>query len=211
MNYKKIEVFVLLISILLIPKVASQNRLEPYNESIFDSSPDRFDYYSEIRKTLFEKVHEEYTPLARYIVIPSFQPEYALSFDIDFPKHYLTLIRAKQKISIKLEDKNAKIETIKIKKEIDSTDIKLIVSLIKESINKSEISKRYGYDGTNYFFSNSEKTAKIWSPKENTQTRYLIEVMDEIIQLIESEEKTIKFSPQLIEKIKKLNLEKIEY
>ena len=93
--------FLLLISIVLISTVTAQNRLEPFNESVFDSYNDSFNYYSEIRKTLFEDVHEEYIPLARYIVTPSFHPEYVLSFDVDFSKYYLTLTRAKNRVSKK--------------------------------------------------------------------------------------------------------------
>lgn len=91
------------------------------------------------------------------------------------------------------------------KKEIDSTDIKLIVKLINYSINKSKTSNHYGYDGTSYYFSNSEKTATIWSPKKDTYTYYLIELMNEIVELVNSDEKTIKFSPTMIKKIKQLS------
>lgn len=59
--------------------INAQNRLEPVNESIFDSNNERFKYHSEIRKTLFEDINPEYFPLARYIVTPSFKPEYALT------------------------------------------------------------------------------------------------------------------------------------
>lgn len=104
-----------------------------------------------------------------------------------------------------MDELNKKGEVYLIKKEIDSTDSKLAVLLINNFIKKSKYQNRYGFDGTNYYFSNSEKTATIWSPETKSKTYNLIEIMNEIIKLIESEEKTIKFSPELTERIKKLN------
>lgn len=96
--------------------INAQNRLEPYSESVFDSYNDRFKYYSEVRKSLFENIHDEYIPLARYIVLPSFKKEYVLSFDCDFPKYYLTLTKANRSIWSYLDEPNTKIEVLKIKK-----------------------------------------------------------------------------------------------
>ena len=206
MNFKKLPLFVLFMCSVITSSVKAQNRLEPYTTSIFDSYDEHYHYLSSIRKILFEDVHPEYTPFARYIVVPSFKCEYVLSFDYhELPKYHLTLTKPKQSIWYTRNESNLNIEIIKIQKEIDSSDMKLIVALIEKSIKQSKVTNHSGYDGTNYFFTNSQQTAKIWSPKTNTKTYHLIEIMNEIIKLVESEEKTIKFSPELVKRIKKLN------
>lgn len=205
MDFKKIKSFVLLMCIILTSSIYGQDRLEPYNTSIYNYSNSTINYHTTFLKVLFEDIHPDYYPLARYIVTPAFHSEYVLTFDdYDLPKYHLTLTKPDRKISVALKEENPKIETIKIKKEIDSSDMKLIVSLIDKSISKSRLSNHSGYDGTNYFFTNLEKTATIWSPNSDSKTYKLIEIMNEIIKLVKSEEKTIKFSPELVKRIKKL-------
>lgn len=207
MVFKKIELsLAVLMFFVLTSSSNAQNRLEPFTQSIFDIPNDCEGYYPTLKKLLFENIHPEYSPYARYIVTPAFHAEYVLTFDFyDTPKYHLTLTKPSRKISFLMDDKNAKIEIIKIQKEIDSSDMKMIIALIDKSINKSKISNHVGNDGTNYFFSNTTRTAMIWSPKRDTKTYYLIELMDDIIKLVESEEKAIKFSPELVKRIKKLS------
>ena len=184
----------------------AQDRLEPYEQTIFDDVNERFKYFSEVRKKLFDNVHEEYKPLARFIVIPSFKAEYALTFDIDYKKRFLTYTTVKNySIWDTMGELNKEAETFKIIKEIDSIDSNLTVTIINNFIKKVKYQNYYGYDGTRYYFSNSEKTATIWSPKSNSRTYQLIKIMNEIIELVKSDEKIIKFSPKLIQKIKNLN------
>jgi len=206
MNFKKVKTIFLVSLVLFIFKVDAQNKLEPLNQSVFDDNNERFNYFSNVRKALFEDIHPEYVPLARYIVMPSFKPEYVLTFDGGYKEYNLIYTSVKKhNIWDIMDEPDKKSEVYKIKKEIDSTDSKLVVSLINNFIKKSKFQNRYGYDGTNYFFSNSEQTATIWSPKTKSKTYYLIEIMNEIIELVKSDEEKIKFSPELVKRIKKLN------
>ena len=207
MSFKKINLITIL-SLLFISSINAQDRLEPFNESVFNGIDGRFRYFSEIRNVLFDKVHEEYEPFARYIVCPSFHPEYTLSFDIDYKTYYLTYVTVKKHtIWSTINHPEERGETYLIKKEIDSTDSKLIIALINVSIRNCRKPKKEhaGFDGTNYYFSNNEKTATIWSPRRETHTRKLIDIMEEIIELVKNDNiNKIKFSDDLTERIKKL-------
>lgn len=206
MDFKKIKSFVLLICVILTSAIYAQDRLEPYNQSIFDDNNERFQYYSKIRNNLFENIHDDYTPHVRYIVAPSFKPEYVLTFDEVYKEYVLTYTSVrKYTIWDTMDEPDKKCEVYKIKKEIDSIDSKLVVSLINSFIKKSKYQNRYGFDGTEYYFSNSEKTASIWSPETESKTYKLIEIMNEIIELVKSDIEKIKFSPELVARIKKLN------
>ena len=157
MDFRKIKSFVLLMCVIVTSSIHAQDRLEPYNQSIFDGYNERFQYYSKIRNNLFEKIHDDYTPLARYIVTPSFKPEYVLTFDEEYKEYDLTYTSVRNyTIWDTMDEPDKKSEVYKIKKRIDSSNSKLVVLLINNFIKNSKYQNpRYGNDGTNYYFSNS--------------------------------------------------------
>lgn len=199
MSFKKINL-ITVSALLFISFINAQERLNPFNVSIFNSCSDY--YIDVIKKLSLNNCNEDNQ--GKFILIPSFGSELGLMFTKNDTVCKLVLNTVEHSIAHN-RDSNLENKTITFEKNIDSISFSIIIKLVNHSIKKSKYSKHYGMDGTNYYFSNQYKTATIWSPKKDTKTYELVKIMEEIVALVKDENiQTIKFSADLTERIKKL-------
>ncbi|MDI9311766.1 MAG: hypothetical protein QM535_16260 [Limnohabitans sp.] len=199
----KIIYYVVLFSFLIISKTNAQDRLEPYNENPYMKYGD-YDglkkYYEHVEKILFQNSIKNSS--IRYLVIPNFRKEYSLSFQED----EIVFSTVTNSIWENKDNTDLKVELVEKTKKVDSNNCKSIQILITEFLKESEKPEKVnlGIDGVEHFFMDSSVKAKIWSPKSGSKTYQLIDIMNEIIELVKSDDEIIKFSPELTQKIKKL-------
>jgi hypothetical protein len=208
----KNRILILIFGILfIIPTVNAQNEnLEPV-ESIFDEYDFRFEYYSLVRKILMNGMSD--TPELRFLIIPSFSVEEVVAIEERKGKYYI--VHHKMKKSIWYTEKNKeKIGVEKKEIEISKTDKDLYYELFKTAVNNRKYpeKERLGFDGTNYYFSVSDKglkTGTTWSPSKKSKIRRLTEIGQSLIKIAQStkENEVAKLEPELIERIKNLTIQ----
>ena len=184
-----------------------EDHLEPV-ASIFDISNIKFEYYSKVRKVLFNGLSD--TPEIRFLVIPSFSPENVLDieFDRDNNKYYIVYHICEKKIWY--NKKWYKVKVKKYKKEIDKESVKLIKSLFEKAIARTKFTENETLvftDGTQYYFSVNKfglKSGTVWSPSDGTKMRKLVDIGTELIKLAKSENEVVKINKDLRRKIENL-------
>ena len=184
------------------------DHLEPAN-SIFDIYDFRFEYYSKVRKVLFDGLSDR--PEIRFLTIPSFITERVLQVDYDEnnDKYYITYHICENSIWYNQYEKKPKQITVKKhKKEIEKQSVELIKSLYKEAIFQTKFQKKdwVGLDGANYYFYTEGNTGTIWSPSDNTKMAQLVEISNELIRKTteNNNDTIIVFDNDFQEKIKNL-------
>ena len=206
----KILITSLLFSIGVNNLNAQVDHLEPVG-GIFDIYDFQFEYYSKVRKVLFNGLDN--SPEVRFLVIPSFfVPENVLDieYDREIGKYYLI-----HHICEKMLWNNEKWEEVKVdkyKKEITKNSVDIVKSLFEKAISKTRYSevKTIKLDGTTYYFTVSDygqKSGTVWSPSKGTLMRKLVDVGCEIIELVKNRDELIEFDKKLVEKIEKLKSE----
>lgn len=209
---KHIKQLVFLILLTTFGLSNAQNRedhLEPV-QSIYDIYDFQFEYYSKVRKVLFEDLYD--APDMRFQIMPSFQPESVLNIDHDMNNDKYDVVYHVCDKSIWYTKKWKKIKVHKYKTTIDKTSYELLKKLYDSAILNIRIPKKdiLGYDGVNYFFSSNIdglKSGVIWSPPSKSNTGKLVEISLELIELTKSEPTVISFSDSLKQKIKNLTTE----
>lgn len=203
------NIYFLLFQIAIIISVPGQakaqdDNLKPVN-GIFSEPKFEFDYYSLVRKILFQGFSNNSE--ARFVIIPSFSPESALDIEKgnDNSKYYLIYHKANPNIWYNHGKLNINVDSIKT--EIDFNSFWLIRSLFLAAINKvkyeSDSLRSLGFDGTNYFFSVNDmgqKEGVIWSPPDGSKMNRLVEIGTHLIQLM-SEEAVISFDAKFSKEI----------
>jgi hypothetical protein len=192
--------------------IAQSDHLESSN-SIFDIYDFQFEYYSHVRNILFDGMTD--MPEIRFLVLPSFSPEYVVSVEKDEDdNHYLVYHIGKE--SIWYSEKKDKIKVEKLKREIGSESAELIKELFIEALKDTRQVEgmSQGLDGVNYYFSVNDwgpKTGTIWSPDDGTNMRELVNIGNELISIIKKSPKgeQINFQPAYKTRIKNL-IEKIK-
>jgi hypothetical protein len=202
---------VLFAVLFIIPPANAQNdNLQPV-ESIFDEYDFRFKYYALVRMILMNEMSEK--PEIRFLIIPSFSVEEVVAIEQRNDKYYI--VHHKMKKSIWHTEKNR--EEIGVEKkevEISKSDMELYKELFKIAVRNRKYPDEevFGFDGTNYYFSISDKqlkTGTTWSPSDQSKIGALTNIGKSLIELITStkENSIVKLEPELIERIKKLTLE----
>ncbi len=207
---KLFVIIILVFSSFSIEEINAQtDHLEPVN-GLFDIYDYRFEYYSKVRKVLFNELSD--SPEIRFLVMASFSPESVLSIEKDQEddKYYIIYHRCNEMIWY--NDNWDKIEVTKIKKEIAADNVEIIVKLFKKAIMtvKYPDDELFGTDGTNYYFTVNDfgqKTGTIWSPNEDSRMGRLVEVGMDLIRLAKTRKNNIQINEKMIKKIKQLTKE----
>jgi hypothetical protein len=204
------NIFFLLFQITVITSVPNQakaqdDNLKPVN-GVFSEYNYEFDYYSLVRKILFQGFSDN--PEARLVIIPSFSPESALDIEKGSDNNTYYLIYHKANPNIWYSGGKKKINVDSIKAEIDLNSFWLIKTLFLTAINKvkyeSDSLRSVGTDGTNYYFSVSDmgqKEGVIWSPAAGSKMNRLVEIGTHLIQLMSEEAEVISFDTKFSKEI----------
>ena len=144
-----------------------------------------YNYYNPLFDILLADLSK--TPLARYLVLPSFTAEYVLSIEKDTNEKYKLTThicsdnfwysKDKKAITIKTKEKTIEADfAIKIKELFDK-----FTGQIKEppTNNSARV------DGTSYYFTTTNSsgqliTGKTWSPDKGTNMRKLVQICEDI-------------------------------
>lgn len=155
-------------------------------EGIFGIFDFQVEYYSEVRKFLFEGLEE--VPSFRIIVLPSFSQECMVTSKRKGDKNYLLFRRTNKSIWYTMEDEKSKLKTIKtidFEIEIDSTTNELFFELFNTVLENTKYSETdmMGLDGTTYIFQTfkfreGKRSGYTWSPNEKTKLGRLVKIVE---------------------------------
>jgi hypothetical protein len=186
---------------------AQDDNLKPVN-GIFSQYDFQFDYYSLVRKLLFRGFSDN--PEIRFVVIPSFTPEFVLDIEVDNNKKYFLLYHQANP-SIWYNQGKKKINIDSMKTEIEYKSFALIKKLFLAAINKTKYQPdslhSIGIDGTDYYFSVNDMGQKdgfIWSPPVGTKMNRLVEIAIHLTQLMKEEPDMIEFDTTFSKEIEDL-------
>lgn len=204
----KLKLALLLFILPLLSNAQTENdHLEPISSlwGVFDY---QFDYYSKVRKVLYEGLTEK--PEVRFLVMPSFTPENVLDIQKEEGGKYFLVYH----IGEKTIWNNEKWDSVRVKEykvEIDRESVELVKSLFLKAIFQTRYKEKYdkGADGVNYHFfvwHYGLKSGKIWTPSETGKPRMnkLVEIGNDLIELAKTGKEKVSFDKALIEKIGKL-------
>jgi hypothetical protein len=174
------------------------------------------DYKTQIRKKLLFDLSD--FPIARILVCPSFEPEFAVSIETkldkngkeyDESKTYLILRTCYPSIwnSYLNKDNSSIVSTKEIL--IDSVFSQVLESLFKSALSKARFSLEPtdGVDGTNYYFMSSIEFEGVlcgytWSPDSGTRMNELCEITVLLRNYCETNDVKVKY--EIINKSNKL-------
>lgn len=188
------------------PPVAQPDHLEPV-ESIFSLYDYQFEYYSRVRKILFEKLSDRSE--VSLLIMPSFSPEKV--FDIEYDReqaNYFLVYHVGGKMIWNNKDWEKTI-VYEYKKEIDKESVDLIRALFKAAISGTRFAKSgiSGLDGEYYYFSYFEqglRSGTTWSPVPGSKLDRLVRIGFELIGLAKNDDDTAIVDYKLKTKIKDL-------
>jgi len=170
---------------------------------IYDIFDFQFDYYSKVRKVLFDGLTD--TPEIRFQIMPSFTPESVLVIDDDSIIYHI----CKQMLWINKNWKKVKIN--KFKAEIDRKSVELLKSLFDTAISQVRFPYEYekGLDGVDYYFSIFElgygtKSGKVWSPDKGSKMDKLVDIGNKLIELVKSSKEKVEIDNELQKEIETL-------
>ena len=170
----------------------------------FDLYEFEYEYYDNLKQILFEDLTD--SPMIRYLVTPSFKPEYAFQIERGEKKNQYYIIYRCAKENIWYSENKSEVEVISKKRRISQKDVELITKLYSNVINRARFRKNHisGNDGTNYFFSVWEwetKSGQAWSPYKGSALFELVEISEKILL----EATAVNFNTNLKKRIKKLS------
>lgn len=203
----KHTILVMLFSLVSLVGVAQNDHLEPV-EGYFDMQEYRYEYYANIRSILFKGMLDY--PVLKYVVRPSFEPEYVLQIDRGEAnnKYYINVRRAKENIWYAKDKSNVEVE--KWRNSISTEDVELIKQLYRNAILKTQyvVRNTIGMDGTTYIFTNNDMglmSGQTWSPGKGSTMEKLVTISEAIMN--EAKATTfVGFSAPLRAQIKELTL-----
>lgn len=147
-------------------------------------------YYSKVREILYARLSEN--PVARLVVLPSFQPEYVLSIDQKANKYYLTYNQAPKSIwSTTQAQSSSKVEaqakSVEISKQMATTVGVLFNTALDQVRYPAPVMSMRG-DGTTYTFiafreGNGIRAGEIWSPDVKTKMATLVAIAESLKEL----------------------------
>jgi hypothetical protein len=157
---------------------------------IFDIYDFQFEYYSKVRKILFEKLTDR--PEIRFLIMPSFSPENVLDIEYDRKNdRYFIVYHICEKMI--WDNKNwEKTKVFEYRKDINKESVDLIKTLFKISIAQTRYnySGIMGLDGETYYFSYFEmglKSGTTWSPSNGTKMDRLVKIGLKLIDLVKND------------------------
>lgn len=191
------------------PPPTQPDNLEPVND-IFNIYDYQFEYYSRVRKILFERLGDQ--PEIRFLTMPSFTPENVLDIEYNREKDKYFLVYHICEEMIWYNKKWDRIKVTEYRKEINKESADLIKTLFKTAILKSKFNEErfLGLDGVNYYFSYYEwgsKSGSIWSPNSGTKMGRLVNIGNELIQLTKNADTPVNLSDKLKKDILNLTSE----
>jgi hypothetical protein len=195
----------------------NNDHLEPV-KGIFDIYDFQFEYYSQIRKVLFNGLSDK--PEIRFLTIPSFTPENVLQIDYDKDKNTYYCVFHICDTIIWYSKNRENVTVKKYRKAIEKQSVELIKSLydlaisqtkfyeIEKDVNGNELITM-GTDGENYYLSVNrygQKSGTVWTPCKNTRMAELIAISCELIEKTkeQNDNAIIVFDNDFRERIKKL-------
>ncbi|MEQ9166613.1 MAG: hypothetical protein RLO12_10175, partial [Fulvivirga sp.] len=184
----------------------AQDHLEP-NNGLFEEYEFRLEYFSQIREILFDGLSEQ--PYAQMVIIPSFSKELVWQLNEEGGKYVSVLSTPNHSIWYNQYEKKPKTLKNEISKnEISYESAKLIKELYWAALNTVRYGEdRQGFDGVSYYFSTIsevQKSGAIWTPKEGSKMKKLVDVSQSIIT---ETQKKAKLSDDLTLRIRELILE----
>lgn len=206
---RTIIILIILGSCLNLKSQENNDHLEPV-QSIYSIYDFQFEYYSKVRKILFNGLSD--SPVVRFQVLPSFSPEYVVDIEHNRETEAYFVIYHKCKKSIWYNNKRKDMKVEKHQTEISKESALKFKELFKAAILKTKFptNEVVGLDGANYYFSYEEyglKSGTIWSPSEGTNMSKLIETAHQLIEIAKSKKSNYKLSKSEIENIDKLIIE----
>lgn len=189
--------------------------------SIFGVYDFKFEYYSEVRKVLFNNQNDD-TEI-RFLVLPSIGSERILMIEHDkkTEKYYLVYRIAHESIwriyyHKKEGKKIPKISVDTWRVEIDKENVELIKSLFIAAVKETKYPKEefVGVDGTNFYFQVNtgwygHKEGNIWSPEEGSLMKELVNIGFTLIEIPSKTNSKVLIDSDLSNRILSLK-EKIE-
>ncbi len=208
-------IFICLLLATIIVKSQDLDNLKPDASTLTDFDF-HSDYKSKIRKILLADLSE--FPIARTIVCPSFEPEFAVSIETkknkngkgyDDSKKYIILRTCNPSIwsSFQRNNDSSIVSTKEIL--IDSTFSQAVESLFKTALSKARFSLKptSGLDGTNYYFITTIMFEGVhcgytWSPDSVSKMYGLCQISELLRDYCETNDAKIK--NEIINKSNKL-------
>lgn len=182
MNYRILFiVFLLSIS----DALNAQDHLEPTSD-IFSENRLAYEYYSEVRSRLLENLSP--FPIAQLVIIPSFSNEviWQIRHDKERNKYYSVTATGNHSIWYnRYQNKPKRIKAEVRTAEINEETGELIKRLFRTAVNTVRYPDRDGFwgaDGTNYYFSSSDRSGTIWSPNEESKMYRLVNICQKLME-----------------------------
>ncbi|UOG72773.1 hypothetical protein MTX78_11610 [Hymenobacter tibetensis] len=171
--------------------VASQAQLKDDHllpaKGLLAGDPPQDTYYLKVQETLY--VGLDLDPIARLVVLPSFQPEYVISIDQKGNKYYLTYNQASKSIwSTTQAQSSSKVEaqakSVEISKEM-ATTVGMLFNTALDQVRYPEPVMRITSDGTTYTFiasraGNGVRAGETWSPDIKSKMSTLVAVAESL-------------------------------
>lgn len=181
----------------------------------------QFDYYSEVRKVLFDNLSDD-TEI-RFLVLPSNGSERILMIENDkkTERYYLVYRIAHENIwriyyHTKEGKKISKISVDTWRVEIDKENVELIKSLFIAAVKQTKYPKEeiVGVDGTDFYFQVNtgwfgQKEGIIWSPKAGSLMSDLVDIGFTLMEIPKKTNSKVLIDSDLSNRILSLK-EKIE-
>lgn len=179
--------------------LAQSDHLEPVS-GIFDSSDAHVEYFSKVKKILFQGLNN--SPNIRFLIIPSFTPESVVVIEYDRTTKKFVLVYQVCDKNIWYNKNGETTHVTRKSKEINGESVEMIGKLFETAIQGVEFQKGQflGCDGDSYFFSvniNGSKTGMTWSPNKETKMRRLVNIGLELIKLATNEKTLVKLDGNL--------------
>lgn len=205
-NMYRILVVVYLLGNIGYTNAQTNDHLKPVS-SIYDIYDFQFEYYSKVRKILFEGLTD--SPEIRFQIMPSFTPENVLDIEFERESNTYYLVYHICEKMIWYNEKWDHIKVDKYRTKIEEESVELIKSLFTIAISQTRFPDKEtrGFDGENYYFSINDfglKTGEIWTPMKGTKMRKLVDIGYELIELAKSKEESVKIDNGLRKNIENL-------
>ena len=176
------------------------DHLEPVG-GIYDIHDFQFEYYSKVRKVLFEGLTGR--PEIRFQVMTSFGTDYVLDIEFDiYTRKYFIVYHICEKRIWDNEDWE-KVKVKKYRTEIDKESVETIKILFDIAISQTKFpaEERVGKGGGDYYFSINKffglKSGKVWSPSDETQMRRLVDIGFSLVELAISDKSIVGLDDKL--------------
>ena len=201
----------------------NDNYLEPVR-GIFDEADFSFEYYSIVRKLLFDGLSNN--PEIRFLEMPSFSAESVLDIEFDRNKkeYYLIYHVSEENIwYVCCVSKREAVKVVKYKTEIDEESVELLKTLFLIATSQVRyppppvINADGSYsvtiiaDGTRYYFTTNKydkiRTGVTHSPGKGSRMHKLVDIGYKLVELVKSENDFVSIDEPFKKEIEKLTEE----